>query len=157
MKTAKLKLGLAALVVSGICSGLFAAQGPFESKSDKELVDMAGKVAPEQVPDYRMELYKRTKHMNPVQRKKFYDKVMASADKNTANMTMEDFGKRMEAIHAAMKARIAKMTRAQFKASGLFMPMGPHGHGMGPFGPFGPFACHCGEHHNPHNSPKPSH
>ncbi|WP_281746995.1 DUF1104 domain-containing protein, partial [Helicobacter suis] len=49
----------------------------------------------------------------------FYEKVMASADKNTANMTMEDFGKRMEAIHAAMKARIAKMTRAQFKASGL--------------------------------------
>ncbi|CRF47678.1 DUF1104 domain-containing protein [Helicobacter heilmannii] len=158
MTLAKLKLGVSALVLSGLCSGLFAAQGPFESKSDKELIDMAGKVAPEQVPDYRMELYKRTKHMNPVQRKKFYDKVFASADKNTANMTMEDFGKRMEAIRAAMKARIAKMTRAQFKESGLFWGgpgMGPHGHGMGTMGPFGPFACHCGEHHNPHNSPKP--
>ncbi|BEG57975.1 hypothetical protein NHP21005_16630 [Helicobacter sp. NHP21005] len=146
MTKARLKLGLAALVLSGLCSSLFAAQGPFESESDKELIDMAGKVAPEQVPDYRMEIYKRTKHMSPVQRKKFYEKVMASADKNTANMTMEDFGKRMEAIHAAMKARVAKMTRAQFKQSGLFF--GGLGMGMGPSG------CHCGEHHKP---PKPSH
>ncbi|BCZ17835.1 hypothetical protein NHP190003_11170 [Helicobacter sp. NHP19-003] len=143
MTTAKLRLGIAALVVSGLCSGLFAAQGPFESKSDKELIDMAGKVVPEQVPDYRMELYKRTKHMSPVQRKKFFEKVMASADKNTANMTMEDFGKRMEAIHAAIKARIAKMTRAQFRESGLFLGFwGGHGFHDG-------HDCPCEDHKPP--------
>ncbi len=139
-----MKLGIASLVIAGLCTGLLAESNPFESKSDKELIDMAGKVVPNQVPDYKMELYKRTKKMKPEQRKKFYEKVMASADKNTANMTMEDFGKRMEAIHAAMKARIAKMTRAQFKASGLFWDRGPHGPG-----------CPCD--HGPHGDHKPPH
>ncbi|GMB90983.1 DUF1104 domain-containing protein [Helicobacter ailurogastricus] len=141
----KMKLGVAALVMAGLCNSLLAGSGAFESKSDKELIEMAGKVAPEQVPDYRMELYKRSKHMDAKQRKKFFEKVMASADKNTANMTMEDFDKRMEAIRAAIKARVAKMTRAQFKESGLFW-----GHGMGPLGLR---SCHCGE----HKPPKPSH
>ncbi|BCD46266.1 DUF1104 domain-containing protein [Helicobacter suis] len=115
----KVKLGIAGLVIAGLCTGLLAESNPFESKSDKELIDMAGKVVPNQVPDYKMELFKRMKKMNADQKKKLYDELKASADKNTANMTMEEFEKRRQAIRAAIKARVAKMTRAQFKASGL--------------------------------------
>lgn len=114
-----IKLGLSALVLAGLCTGLLAKEVSFKDKSNKELVEMAGKVVPDQVPDYQMELYKRMAKMNPDQKKKFHDQLKASADKNTENMTMEEFEKRREAIHAAIKARVAKMTRAQYKKSGL--------------------------------------
>ncbi|WP_281744168.1 DUF1104 domain-containing protein, partial [Helicobacter suis] len=64
------KLGMASLVIAGLCTGLLAESNPFESKRDKELIDMAGKVVPNQVPDYKMELFKRMKKMNADQKKK---------------------------------------------------------------------------------------
>ncbi|WP_267891554.1 DUF1104 domain-containing protein [Helicobacter bizzozeronii] len=79
----------------------------------------SGRVAPAEAPDYYMELHKRAERMNPEQHREFYQKVIDTADKNTANMTMESFGKRMGAIRMAIRTRVAKMTRAQFKASGL--------------------------------------
>ncbi|BCZ17834.1 hypothetical protein NHP190003_11160 [Helicobacter sp. NHP19-003] len=147
MQKPKIKLGIASLVIAGLCSGLFASGGPFESKSDQELIDMAGKVVPNQVPDYQMELYKRMQKMKPEQKKKFYEQLKTSADKNTANMTMEDFEKRRQAIHAAIKARIAKMTRAQFKASGL-SAKGCGCHAKCNCDVVGP--CTCGKHKHHH-------
>ncbi|BCZ19203.1 hypothetical protein NHP190012_08450 [Helicobacter sp. NHP19-012] len=148
MTTTKLKLGIGALIVAGLCNGLFASANPFESKSDQELIDMAGKVVPNQVPDYKMELHKRMQKMKPEQKEKFHEKLKASADKNTANMTMEEFEKRRQAIHEAIKARIAKMTRAQFKASGL-SAKGCGCHGKCNCDVDGP--CSCKEHKHHHH------
>ncbi|WP_104639806.1 DUF1104 domain-containing protein [Helicobacter bizzozeronii] len=113
------KLGLSTLVLASLCSGLWANGVSFKDKSNQELIEMAGKVVPNEVPDYQMELFKRMKGMNAEQKKKFHDQLKEAADKNTENMTMEEFEKRREAIRAAIKARIAKMTRAEYKNSGL--------------------------------------
>ncbi|BCZ19285.1 hypothetical protein NHP190012_09270 [Helicobacter sp. NHP19-012] len=88
-------------------------------ESDQELISMAGKIDAEKVPDYHMELYKRAKKLSLAERKKFYHRVIAAANKNTANMTMEEFENHMEAIQKAIRARVAKMTRTQFDATGL--------------------------------------
>ncbi|WP_235852464.1 DUF1104 domain-containing protein [Helicobacter vulpis] len=137
------KYGWLTLILAGTLMGA-SLETPFQKKSNQELVEMAGKVDPQQVPDYKIELYKRMQKMKPAQKKAFHEQLSKAADRNTQDMTMGDFEKRREAIAKAMKERIAKMTRAQFKASGLYYKAcGCHGKChcdvVGP--------CNCGAHH----------
>ncbi|TSA86010.1 DUF1104 domain-containing protein [Helicobacter mehlei] len=149
------KLGLSSLILAGLCTGLWANEVSFKNKSNQELIELAGKVAPNEVPDYQMELFKRMKGMGAEQKKEFHDQLKKAADKNTENMTMEEFEKRREAIRAAIKARIAKMTRAEYKNSGLSVKS-CNCHARCNCDVAGP--CTCGKHGHKHDRKhKPGH
>ncbi|WP_104758701.1 DUF1104 domain-containing protein [Helicobacter bizzozeronii] len=94
------KLGISALVLASLCVALSAREVSYQNTSNADLIKLAGKVAPEEKPDYAMEIYKRAEKMNPKQRKEFYREVIAIADKSVANAVIKNISKRMEALSA---------------------------------------------------------
>lgn len=119
---------LISMVLAGALCASLAFAADFSKKSNDDLVNMAGKVAPKDVPDYRMELHKRVKAMKKEDAKAFHEKFEASMKKNTEKMSMKDMRARRAAIKKAIDEKTKGMTKEQIKESGLEMHKPHHKH-----------------------------
>ena len=107
-----------ALLSSFVMSGaLFAAD--FSKKSLDELVDLAGKVEPKDVADYRAEVQKRSENMTVKESRDFHDKIKAQRDKVYDSMTVKELKARKAAIKEATGGKMGeKMGKAKAKMEG---------------------------------------
>ncbi|PAF49377.1 hypothetical protein BKH41_01540 [Helicobacter sp. 12S02232-10] len=110
---------ITSMILAGAICASFAFGADFSKKSNDDLVQMAGIVAPKDVPDYKIELNKRMKTMKKDEAMKFHQKLEEAMKKNTDNMTLKEFRERREAVKKAIDAKKKTMTKEQLKASGL--------------------------------------
>lgn len=98
-KVLTLALGMS-LAASGV---LFAAD--YSKQSNDDLVNLAGKVAPNDMFDYQAEIRKRSENMTIKDARAFHDKIKAQETKVYDEMKVKDWKARKAAIKEAMKAK----------------------------------------------------
>lgn len=104
--------------VFGLFGGV-AFGADFSSKSDNELINLAGNVAPNDEPDLIIEIKKRTNAKPYQEAKAFKHAIKQSRHKAFAKLNDEQAQKRAIESCKAMQARTDSMTGAQIRASGL--------------------------------------
>ena len=97
----------------------------FSKKSNEELVNLSGKVAPKDYPDYRMEIHKRMQKMEIQEGRDFADNLRKNAQSNYDKMTMKEYRE----YRKETEKRIDSMTREEARDSGLLR--GGYGRGYG--------------------------
>lgn len=118
---------LSGIAISIIASGMvFAAD--FSSKSNDELINMAGKVSASDAKDYFGEIEKRTDEMTVKEAKAFKEKLKAQEDKVFENMKVKDVKAYKKSIHENMKGKHGGMHGEAKKGK----PMGNCGEGKMP-------------------------
>lgn len=93
------KIILCAMVLSGV---LFGAD--FSKSSNDDLIKLAGKVDPKDVPSYYAEIEKRVDDMTMKQAREFKDQIREQERQVYDNMKVKDFKARQRAIRDAMRA-----------------------------------------------------
>lgn len=91
----------------------------FSSKSDNELINLAGNVAPSDEPDFVIEVKKRINAKPYQEAKAFKHAIKQSRHKAFSKLTSEQAQKRAIESCKAMQARTDSMTGAQIRTSGL--------------------------------------
>ena len=102
--------------------GLFggvAFGADFSNKSDNELINLAGNVAPSDEPDFVIEVKKRINAKPYQEAKAFKHAIKQSRHRAFSKLTSEQAQKRAIESCKAMQARTDSMTGAQIRASGL--------------------------------------
>ncbi|MDD6056156.1 MAG: DUF1104 domain-containing protein [Helicobacter sp.] len=117
MKTQILKTTLGFVLVSALSASAFAAD--FSKKSDKELIDLAGKVAPKDYPDFKMEVYKRVQEMKVKDAKVFKEQMRKAKREAMQNNTVKKNREYKEAIKKEIDKRLESMTIEEARNSGL--------------------------------------
>lgn len=89
---------LGSLVLSG---ALFGAD--FAKKSNKELISLAGKVEPKDIPEYRLEIAKRMDDMSVKEAREFEQSLHEQAQSVYDGMKLKDFRAYKHETHKAME------------------------------------------------------
>ena len=104
--------------VFGLFGGV-AFGADFSSKSDDELINLAGNVAPSDEPDLIIEVKKRINAKSYQEAKAFKHAIKQSRHNAFSKLKAEQAQKRAIDSCKAMQARTDSMTGAQIRASGL--------------------------------------
>ncbi|MWV62894.1 DUF1104 domain-containing protein [Helicobacter saguini] len=113
------------LLVSAVCAGLcgILMAEDYSKKSNDELVKLHGSVKnASDAADLKIEIKKRIDKMDEKVRKDFIDKLKASYEKNTENMSVKEFRAYESSVKKELKAKMEKL--------GIKHPEGHH-HGGG--------------------------
>ncbi|RDU65478.1 DUF1104 domain-containing protein [Helicobacter sp. MIT 14-3879] len=105
------KLILGAIVLSSI---LFSAD--YSSKSDNDLINLAGTIEPKDIPSYFDEIEKRVNEMTMKDAREFKMKVKEQENKVYDKMKVKDFKARQKAIMEVM-GKNNKGFRSDFRHS----------------------------------------
>lgn len=140
----KTKTLVSLALVGALISGAFAAD--YSKASNEELLKLsAGKIAPKDYPDYRMEIHKRTQEMKVKDAKVFRDKLRESRQSMYDKMTHKEYLEYKDAIHLEMQKRLDSMSEREARESGLL------GYGQYKGSRYGGHRsyrdCHKGYHH----------
>lgn len=120
MKTSQVKfLWVKALVLAGFVGGSFAFGADFSTKSDSELVKLAGTIAPSDEPDFAIEVNKRINTKPYAEAKDFKRAIKYARKQALYNLPYEQAQKRKVESCKAFQARTDSMTGAQIREAGL--------------------------------------
>ena len=120
---------LISVLVGTTLSVSVALAADFSKKSNEELVNLSGKVAPKDYPDYKMEIHKRMQKMEIQEGRDFADNLRKNAQINYDKMTMKEYREYRDEIRKETEKRIDFMTREEARDSGLLR--GGYGRGYG--------------------------
>ncbi|MGP1449715.1 MAG: DUF1104 domain-containing protein [Wolinella sp.] len=98
-------------------STLLAAD--FSKKSDTELKELAGSVAPSDMLDYKSEIHKRMEKMSVEDARKFRNEMHEARDTKFSKMSKEDLEKYRNAVHTEMQKQIDNMSVKEARERGL--------------------------------------
>lgn len=134
------------VLISAVCAALcgVVSAEDYSKKSNDELVKLHGSVKnASDAADLKLEIKKRIDKMDEKVRKDFIDKLKASYEKNTENMSVKDFRAYESSVKKELKAKMEKL--------GIKHPSHHHdmkGHGKDAVeGHSCGENCACGHHH----------
>lgn len=107
------------LLFTGTFLGLFLNASDFKSMDDQQLLEQAGKVAPNEVPEFRAEINKRLAVMKEEERKNYKADFKKAMDKNLASLSQEDRNKRKKEILEVIANKKKTMTMKEYREEGL--------------------------------------
>lgn len=81
----------------------FVMAADYSKASNKELIDIAGSIAPSDVPSYHQEVKKRTQEMTVKEAREFKEKIKNQEQKVFDKMKVKDFHARKEAVGKAFE------------------------------------------------------
>lgn len=139
----KTKTIVSLALVGALLSGAFAAD--YSKTSNEELLKLsAGKIAPKDYPDYRMEIHKRIQEMKVKDARVFRDKLREVRQSMYDKMTHKEYLEYQDAIRLETRKRLDSMSEKEARESGL-----GYGHKSGKYGKGGKGYrdCHRGYHH----------
>lgn len=114
----KTKTIVSLALVGALISGAFAAD--YSKVSNEELLKLsAGKIAPKDYPDYRMEIHKRVQEMKVKDARVFRDKLRESRQNMYDKMTHKEYLDYQDAIHLETQKRLDSMSEKEARESGL--------------------------------------
>ena len=90
------------LVGSFLVSGLLLGED-FAKKSNKDLINLAGKVKPKDVPEYRLEIAKRIEDMSVKEAREFEESIRKQAQKVYDGMKVKEFRDYRHEAHKALE------------------------------------------------------
>ncbi len=95
----------------------FAAD--YSKISNEGLIDLAGKVTPQDYPDYKMEIYKRVLDMKVKDAQVFYDNLCNARKKAYESMTFNQMRDYRDSVRLEIDRRLEDMTIQEGYESGL--------------------------------------
>ena len=114
----KTKTIVSLALVGALISGAFAAD--YSKASNEELLKLsAGRIAPKDYPDYRMEIHKRTQEMKVKDARVFRDKLRESRQSMYDKMTHKEYLEYKDAIYLETQKRLDSMSENEARESGL--------------------------------------
>lgn len=87
----------------GMAFTSFAMAADYSKASNKELIDIAGSIAPSDVPSYWQEITKRTQEMTVKESREFKEKIKNQKQKVYDKMKVKDFEARKTAVSQAFE------------------------------------------------------
>lgn len=87
----------------GIAFTSFVMAADYSKASNKELIDIAGSIAPSDVPSYWQEITKRTQEMTVKESREFKEKIKNQKQKVYDKMKVKDFEARKTAVSQAFE------------------------------------------------------
>lgn len=106
-----------ALVSAMSVSVVFAAD--FSKTSEKELIELSGKVAPKDYPDYKIELHKRILEMKVKDAKEFQQKLRNAKKEAFEKNTPKQNREYQKNIRIEVQKRLDTMSIKEARESGL--------------------------------------
>lgn len=120
MKTSQVKFSwVKALVLAGLVGGSFAFGADFSTKSDSELIKLAGTIAPSDEPDFAIEVNKRVNAKPYAEAKDFKRAIKYARKQALYQLPYGQAQKRKVESCKAFQARTDSMTGAQIREAGL--------------------------------------
>lgn len=87
----------------GMAFTSFVMAADYSKASNKELIDIAGSIAPSDVPSYWQEITKRTQEMTVKESREFKEKIKNQKQKVYDKMKVKDFEARKTAVSQAFE------------------------------------------------------
>ncbi len=112
--------------LSILCGSAMLFAADFSKNSINELQNMAGKVAPKDVLDYRIEINKRIDAMTVKEAREFKEALHNAVHNNQSKMTAEELRKYRAEVKAETQKRLDAMTVKEAREKGALRGMG-HG------------------------------
>ncbi|WP_418904544.1 DUF1104 domain-containing protein, partial [Helicobacter cetorum] len=99
--------------------GLSLQASDFKNMDNKQLAEQAGKVAPEEIPQFRAEVHKRLKAMNEEERRVYKAHFRAAISKNLDTLSEEERKKREEEILKVITDKKRQITMKEYRKKEL--------------------------------------
>ncbi len=107
------------ILVGAVLSASVALAADFSKKSNDELINLSGKVAPKDYPDYKIEIHKRMQGMTLQESRDFANKLKDKSQSVYDKMTLKEYREYRESIAKEITKRVDSMTKKEAYESGL--------------------------------------
>ncbi|AFI03799.1 DUF1104 domain-containing protein [Helicobacter cetorum] len=95
--------------------GISLSASDFKSMDNKQLAEQAGKVSPEEIPQFRAEVHKRLQAMNEEERKAYKAQFKDAIGKNLGALSEDERKKREEEILKVIANKKKQMTMKEYR------------------------------------------